>query len=90
MLVTYTEGPLRCTECGTPTGQSILKSVSHSKLHFIEFSTQLMIDFSMFETADIGGNQYKLKGLVRNYNNHFTYTLEISSKWTCFDDLCAY
>ena len=37
-----------------------------------------MIDFSMFETVDVGGAQNKLKGLVRNYNNHFICLLEIS------------
>lgn len=45
----------------------------------------------MFETSvDIGGAQNKLKGLVRNYDNHFNFLLEISSKWTYFDDICAW
>ena len=44
----------------------------------------------MFETVDIGGAQNKLKRLVRNYDNHFNCLLEISSKCTYFDDICAW
>jgi len=82
-------GRLTCVECDTITDEPILRSVSHSTFLFIEFSPNLMIDFSMFETVDIGRAQYKLKGVVRCHNNHFTCAVKLNGKWTYFDDLCA-
>ena len=82
-------GRLTCVECDTITDEPILRSVSHSTFLFIEFSPNLMIDFSMFETVDIDRAQYKLKGVVRCHNNHFTCAVKLNGKWTYFDDLYA-
>ena len=37
----------------------------------------------------IGQAQYKLKGMVRSYNKHFTCAVYIEGKWTYIDDLCT-
>ena len=85
-IISASPGRLKCTECGTPTGQSILRSVSHSKLLFIEFSTQIL---NMFETVDIGGAENKLKVFsVRSYDKHFN-RFPVNGH-TLMSDLCAW
>ena len=32
--------------------------------------------------------EYKLKGMVRSYNKHFTCAVFVQGKWTYIDDLC--
>lgn len=43
----------------------------------------------VFEEIEISGAQNKRKGVLRCYNNHFTFAISdhITCKWTYFDDL---
>lgn len=82
-------GQLNCINCHTSTTEPVLRSVSNSKFLFIEFPPELMKDINVFEAIEISGAQYKLRGVVRCNNNHFTCAVEDNSKWTYFDDLCV-
>ena len=65
-------GRLKCMSCNSPTTQPVLKNVSNSKFLFIEFPPGLKKDINVFELIVISGAQYKLRGVVRCNNNHFT------------------
>ena len=41
------------------------------------------------ENINVGRTEYKLKGMVRSYNKHFTCAVLIQGKWTYIDDLCS-
>ena len=82
-------GRLNCTHCDTQTAEPVLRNVLNSCFLFIEFCPALMKDINVFEEIEISGAQYKLRGLVRCHNNHFTCAVKDHSacKWTYFDDL---
>ena len=84
-------GRLNCTNCHTQTSEPVLRNVLKLNSHFlfIEFSPALMKDINVFEEIEISGAQYKLRGVVRCHNNHFTCAVKDHSacKWTYFDDL---
>ena len=82
-------GKLKCPDCQTPTCEPVLTSAVHSKFVFIEFSPELMNVINKYENVTIGQAQYKLKGMVRSYNKHFTCAVYIEGKWTYIDDLCT-
>ena len=65
-------GRLNCTNCDTQTSEPVLRNVLNSRFLFIEFSPALMNDINVFEDIEISGAQYKLRGVVRCHNNHFT------------------
>ena len=73
-------GRLNCMSCNTPTTQPVLKNVLNSKFLFIEFLPALMKDINVLELIVISGAQYKLRGVVRCNNNHFTCAVESHSK----------
>ena len=50
----------------------ILTSVAHSKFVFIEFSPELMNVIKLYKNINVGQTEYKLKGMVRSCNKHFT------------------
>ena len=77
------------TNCHTQTSEPVLRNVLNSRFLFIEFSPALMKDINVFEEIEISGAQYKLRGVVRCHNNHFTCAVKDHSarKWTYFDDL---
>ena len=82
-------GRLNCTNCDTQTSEPVLRNVLNSSFLFIEFSPILMKNMNVFEEIEISGAQYKLRGVVRCHNNHFTCAVKDHSacKWTYFDDL---
>ena len=82
-------GRLNCTNCDTQTSEPVLRDVLNSCFLFIEFSPALMKDINVFEEIEISGAHYKLRGVVRCHNNHFTCAVKDHSacKWTYFDDL---
>ena len=82
-------GKLNCSHCKTPTCEPILTSVAHSKFVFIEFSPELMNVIKLYDNINAGQTEYKLKGMVRSCNKHFTCAVLIQEKWTYFDDLCS-
>ena len=67
----------------------ILTSVAHSKFVFIEFSPELMNVIKLYKNINVGQTEYKLKGMVRSCNKHFTCTVLSQEKWTYIDDLCS-
>ncbi|CAH3041581.1 unnamed protein product [Porites lobata] len=77
-------GRLNCTNCHTQTSEPVLRNVLNSHFLFIEFSPALMKDINVFEEIEISGAQYKLRGVVRCHNNHFTCAVKDHSacKWT--------
>ena len=54
------------------TTEPVLRNVLNSRFLFIEFPPALMKDINVFEEILIRGAQYKLRGVVRCHNNHFT------------------
>ena len=82
-------GRLNCTNCDTQTSEPVLRNVLYSWFLFIEFPLALMKSINVFEEIEISGAQYKLRGVVQCYNNHFTCAVKDNSacKWTYFDDL---
>ena len=65
-------GRLNCANCNTQTTEPSLKNVLNSRFLYIEFPPALMKDINVFEDIEISGAQYKLRGVVRCHNNHFT------------------
>ena len=65
-------GRLNCANCDTQTTEPVLWNVLNSRFPFIEFPPALMKDRNVFEEILIRGAQYKLGGVVRCHNNHFT------------------
>ena len=65
-------GRLNCANCDTQTTEPVLLNVLNSRFLFNEFPPALMKDQKMFEESLIRGAQYKLRGVVRCHNNHFT------------------
>ena len=43
----------------------------------------------LYENISVDQAEYKLKGMVRSYNKHFTCTVFVQGKWTYIDDLCT-
>ena len=82
-------GKLKCPDCETPTYEPVLTSTAHSKFVFIEFAPELMNVIKLYENISVGQAEYKLKGMVRSYNKHFTCAVFVQGKWTYFDDLCT-
>lgn len=80
-------GRLHCTRCSNTTDQPVLFNMTNSKFLFIEFSSPLMNTVDVKKTLQINEAHYVLKGLARNYNNHFTCAVDVNNKWTYFDDL---
>ena len=82
-------GRLFCTNCSSQTTEPVLRNVLNSRFLFIEFPPALMKDISVFEEIEISGAHYKLRGVVRCHNNHFTCAVNNHNtcKWTYFDDL---
>ena len=67
----------------------ILTSAAHSKFVFIEFSPELMNVIKLYKNINVGQTEYKLKGMVRSCNKHFTCAVLSQEKWTYIDDLCS-
>ena len=65
-------GRLNCANCDTQTTEPVLRNVLNSRFLFIDFPHALMKDINVFEEILIRGAQYKLRGVVRCHNNHFT------------------
>ena len=65
-------GRLNCANCDTQTTEPVLRNVLNSHFLFTEFPPALMKDIDVFEEILITGTQYKLRGVVRCHNNHFT------------------
>ena len=65
-------GRLNCVNCDTQTTEPVLRNVLNSRFLFVEFAPALMKDINVFEEILIRGAQYKLRGVVRCHNNHFT------------------
>ena len=87
---TQTEpGKLNCPNCETPTNDPVLTYSSQAKFVFIEFSPEIMDLINLCEGMHVGSSEYKLKGMVRCYNGHFTCAVLTQGKWTYIDDLCA-
>ena len=82
-------GKLKCPDCETPTCEPVLTSAAHSKFVFIEFAPELMNVIKLYENISVGQAEYKLKGMVRSYNKHFTCAVFVQGKWTYIDDLCT-
>ena len=78
-------GKLNRPDCETPTSEPILTSVAHSKFVVTEFSPELMNVIKLYENINVGQTEYKLKGMVRSYNKHFTCEVLIQEKWTYID-----
>ena len=80
---------LNFTNCDIQTSEPVLRNVLNSCFLFIEFSPALMKDINVFEEIEISGAQYKLRGVVQCYHNHFTCAVKHhrAPKWTYFDDL---
>ena len=68
-------GRLNCDNCDTQTTEPVLRNVLNSRLLFIEFPPALMKGINVFEEILIRGAQYKLRGVVRCHNNHFTWAV---------------
>ena len=43
----------------------------------------------LYENINVGQTEYRLKGMVRSCNKHFTCAVLIQGKWTYIDDLCS-
>ena len=69
-------GRLNCTNCDSQTSEPVLRNVLNSSFLFIEFSPALKNDINVFEDIEISGAQYRLRGVVRCHNNHFTRRVE--------------
>ena len=82
-------GKLNCPNCETPTNDPVLTYSSQAKFVFIEFSPEIMDLINLSENMHVGSSVYKLKGMVRCYNGHFTCAVLTQGKWTYIDDLCA-
>ena len=82
-------GKLNCPNCETPTDDPVLTYSSQAKFVFIEFSPELMDLIHLCENMHVGSSEYKLKGMVRCYNGHFTCAVLTQGKWTYIDDLCV-
>ena len=65
-------GRLNCANCDTQTTEPVLRNVLNSRFLFIEFPPALMKDINVFEEILIRGAQYKLRGVVRCHNHHFS------------------
>ena len=65
-------GRINCANCDTQTTEPVLRNVLISHFLFIEFPPAFMKDINVFEEILIRGAQYKLRGVVRCHNNHFT------------------
>ena len=52
-------------------------------------SPELMDLIHLCENMHVGSSEYKLKGMVRCYNGHFTCAVLTQGKWTYIDDLCV-
>ena len=82
-------GKLNCPNCETPTDDPVLTYSSQAKFVFIEFSPELMDLIHLCENMHVGSSEYKLKGMVRCYNGHFTCAVLTQGNWTHIDDLCV-
>ena len=49
----------------------------------------LMDLINLCENIHVSSSEYKLKGMVRCYNRHFTCAVLTIGKWTYIDDLCV-
>ena len=76
-------GKLNCPDCETPTCESILTSVAHSKFVLIEFCPELMNVIKLYENIIVAQTEYKLKGMVRLYNKQCAVLIQ--EKWTYID-----
>ena len=81
-------GKLTCPDCGTSTCEPVLTSTADSKFVLIEFSPELMNVVKLYENITVGQSEYKLRGMVRSHNRHFTCAVLTEGKWTYIDDLC--
>ena len=43
----------------------------------------------LYENITVGQRKYKLRGMVRSHNRHFTCAVFIEGKWAYIDDLCS-
>ena len=81
-------GKLTCPDCETSTCEPLLTSTADSKFVLIEFSPELMNMLKMYENITVGQSEYRLRGMVRSHNRHFTCAVLTEGKWTYIDDLC--
>ena len=54
---------------------------------FLEFSVSLMNVVNIFDKIVIGNIHYKLAGVIRNKNSHFTVAVKVTDGWMYIDDL---
>ena len=81
-------GKLTCPDCETSTCEPLLTSTADSKFVLIEFSPELMNVVKLYENITVGQSEYRLRGMVRSNNRHFTCAVLTEGKWTYIDDLC--
>jgi len=81
-------GKLKCPDCETSTCEPLLTSTADSKFVLIEFSSEVMNVVKLYENITVGQSEYKLRGMVRSHNRHFTCAVLTEGKWTYIDDLC--
>jgi len=81
-------GKSTCPDCGTSSCELVLTSTADSKFVLIEFTPELMDVVKFYENITVGQSEYKLRGMVRSHNRHFTCAVFTEGKWTYIDDLC--